>query len=67
MKISEAAARGKKIIRTDDRGRIAGTYPTNTYDHCFSENIEKSPTMVNWNPSVEDLTADDWEILDESL
>lgn len=67
MKISEAAAKGKKIIRAADRGNIAGMYPTNTYDRCYIENIMEHPTLVNWNPSVEDLIAEDWEILDEPL
>ena len=43
--------------------------PTNSYATCiiftWVENTDKSDRCKNWNPTADDLMADDWEVTKE--
>ena len=40
--------------------------PTNSYDTCIIMTIEKGREIKssrNWNPTVDDLSANDWKVI----
>lgn len=74
MKIHEAAKiaaeENKLMIRksvSEIFGGITGAIkPTNSYDTCLLYRIDTDGTMKYvrcWNPTLDDLTADDWMII----
>lgn len=76
MKISEAVKKAMeqhKLIYRNNIRRKSGWHntfikPTNSYDACiiviYSDRKEIS-SCRNWNPTGDDLIADDWELWDE--
>ena len=76
MNIQEAAKKAlesngtiyRESVKGGDIKRYGAIKPTNTYDTCLlvilSEGqVEKSCRC--WNPTADDLIADDWEVTDE--
>ena len=73
MKISEAVQLAmeqegmiyRKGIWSDKGFSNVFIRPTNSYDNCivvkYQDGKEKS-SCRNWNPTAEDLMADDWEL-----
>lgn len=73
--VKEAMRDNALIIRTSARETKSDIYsairPTNSYDTCLlvvmkGERIDRACRW--WNPTADDLTADDWECLrDDSV
>lgn len=73
MNIQEAVKKAieekKEIYRKSAKQDFSDTYatimPTNTYDTCLlivnAGNEKKS--CRNWNPTADDLIADDWALI----
>ena len=54
----------RKTVKNTDCGVYALVKPTNSYDACLlivNTNGEKK-SCRNWNPTADDLMADDWEV-----
>ena len=78
MKISEAVQlamkNGKYIQRETIEGTIGSSFhptkikPTNSYGFCIVYTLDEKGNEIhhckNWNPSAEDLMADDWVLTD---
>lgn len=78
MKISEAVKRaveeGKYIQREGIEGLFNKSFhqtkikPTNSYASCIVYTFDQKGNEIrhckNWNPSAEDLMADDWVLID---
>lgn len=75
MKIHEAVKKAIKqngeIYRSSTRDKHADVYttikPTNTYDACLlivNKGKEKK-SCRHWNPTADDLMANDWEVTTE--
>lgn len=72
MKIHEAVRKAIKqngvIYRSSAKAECAEVYatikPTNTYDACvlIVNKGNKKKSCRNWNPTADDLIADDWEV-----
>lgn len=76
MKISEAVEKAmeqdKMIYRHNIRHETGyhSTFikPTNSYDTCIVVSYregKETASCRNWNPTGDDLIADDWELWDE--
>ena len=74
MKIQKAVKKALEVDGFIARKSIykeSGTYktvikPTNSYDTCIIMIIEKGREIKssrNWNPTVDDLSANDWEVI----
>lgn len=69
--VKEAIKKGREIYRKSARNETLNVYatikPTNTYETCLltvhSESNEKS--CRSWNPTADDLMADDWKVTTE--
>ncbi len=75
MRIHEAVrmaiGENKEIYRTSVKNEDSDVYatikPTNTYEACVlivNRNGEKK-SCRNWNPTADDLMANDWELTTE--
>lgn len=72
--VSEAMAQGRRMQRRSSTfWRAVRIRPTNTSACCLMETTEefrkakcfqKKVLSPRWNPSAEDLLADDWEVVD---
>lgn len=67
--VKEALATDTLIYRKSTmwscRGRRTGIKPTNSYETCIAvtlKNGEPQDSSKNWNPTADDLMADDWEL-----
>lgn len=68
----QAAAEGRYMVRElaySEIGRVALIKPTNSYDGCLLCMSDGEPYMIGkicrcWEPTLDDLTADDWKIVD---
>lgn len=67
--VKEAMENGKMIYRVStmqtNGARHGAIKPTNTYDECIlivMEDGEPKRSCRAWNPTADDLMADDWEI-----
>jgi len=59
----------KSIQRADGR-RQSFIQPTNSYDTCFIVTYCDGKAIVscrNWNPTGDDLAANDWEVVDKKM
>ncbi|MEH2947070.1 MW1434 family type I TA system toxin [Sporofaciens sp. JLR.KK001] len=76
MNIQEATKKavedGGLIYRTStmqaNKARHGAVNPTNTYDACILVVMEKGVQKKScraWNPTADDLLADDWEVAKE--
>lgn len=71
--VKKAAEQNGLIVRKgifDKNGlRITAIKPTNSYDTCilvsYDKNTKKNRSCRNWNPTQDDLMADDWGLLEE--
>lgn len=71
--VREAIETGKCITRESVEGETGKSYrqtrirPTNSYANCiictYDMNGEEIHHCRNWNPSAEDLMADDWVLV----
>lgn len=68
MKINEAVEKAlkdkKPITRTSLKGFGFKIFPTDSSDCCYiiHKDEKKQPTRC-WNPTANDLLADDWEVV----
>lgn len=68
MKINEAVEKAlkekKPITRTSWKDFSFKILPTNTHDCCYviTEDEKQKPAKC-WNPTADDLLADDWEVV----
>lgn len=68
--IEENAMIARSSVYTDVSDLYGIIKPTNTYDNCLLIILwdgEIKRTAANWNPSADDLTADDWIVLRDEL
>lgn len=76
MKISEAVEKAmnagamiyRKSVRKEQGYRNTAIMPTNSYDTCILVTIcegKETGSCRNWNPTADDLMADDWELWGE--
>lgn len=72
--VKQALEDNKVIYRESAKGECADIYavikPTNSYDTCLL--IVKSgkgdkKSCRHWNPTADDLIADDWKVLRDKL
>lgn len=63
-------SKDKSIMRVDT-GEYPIQYPmlkpSNSYGHCILYILDKKGKLMgakNWQPSTNDLIADDWEVID---
>ena len=68
---AQAAAEGKAIARTGGGWNRISIVPTNTIDCCLLTIHPIALAKANhigigrrWNPSLDDLVADDWRVTD---
>ena len=68
MRISEAVEKALKedkgITRKSLQKYGFEIYPTNSGECCYVETINQQPSRC-WNPTADDLIADDWEMVNE--
>lgn len=68
MKIYEAVPKaselGKGIVRECYLKQIHAILPTNSYNGCIGMIKSSTSELRRWNPSSEDLMADDWLVVD---
>lgn len=63
MKVYEAAEEAVKNGKAIRRGDMPDVMvPTNTYDACVG--FFEFSRFRRWNPTPEDLAADDWEVVE---
>lgn len=63
----------KKCIFNTEHYKVGAILPTNSYDCCQLIKIEKDKDGFKfgksrvrwWNPTLDDLTADDWIVIDD--
>ncbi len=76
MHINEAVEKAireeGKIIRSSAQRPESEIYsvitPTNSYDTCLIETLHNGKlkrAAANWNPTADDLMADDWTVITE--
>lgn len=75
MNIQEATKRAlendAEIYRESAKKQYSDVYatikPTNSYDTCILivNKDEKKKCCRNWNPTADDLMADDWSVIKE--
>ena len=55
----------RESVMTSDSNTYATIKPTNSYDSCLLivNRGDKKESCRNWNPTADDLMADDWEVL----
>lgn len=69
--VKMAIKEGKEIYRESARKECSDTYatikPTSTYDACILtvHREGKKKSCRNWNPTADDLLANDWEVTTE--
>lgn len=70
--VRKAVEENGRIIRSSGRGPESDIYsvitPTNSYDTCLItvfHNGKPRRTAGRWNPSADDLMADDWTVITE--
>lgn len=69
---AQAMAQGRRMQRRNGAfWRTLRVRPTNTPDCCLIEMSQEAQRVKgprkpapHWNPSAEDLLADDWEVVD---
>lgn len=58
----------RKTIDNEYSFRLTRIKPTNSYANCIVYTFEKDGKEIshckNWNPSAEDLIANDWVLID---
>lgn len=59
-----AMKEGKYIYKESEKneGIEIDIFPTNTWDCCVLISKDSEKVGKRWNPSANDLVADDWEI-----
>ena len=72
--VREAVETAKRITKESIEGELGKSYhqtrirPTNSYANCivytYDINGKEIHHCRNWNPSAEDLLADDWVLVD---
>lgn len=68
MAIEKDSAICRKSIRASCDTRFAVIRPTNSYETCkiiTYQDGEEISSCRCWNPTADDLTADDWEMFKE--
>ena len=70
--VEKAMKENGKIIRSSVRIPESEIYsvitPTNSYDTCLIETLHNGKlerAAANWNPTADDLMADDWTVITE--
>ncbi len=70
--VKKAMEENGKIIRSSVRRPESEIYsvitPTNSYDTCLIETLHNGKlkrAAANWNPTADDLMADDWTVITE--
>lgn len=58
--IKEADKQGKGIAREEWGLRPESIFPTNTIQCCILVSFKGDSIKPRWNPSKDDLVADDW-------
>ena len=65
LKISKAVKKAleekKPITRTSLKDFGFKVFPTDSSDCCYIVNEKQQPSRC-WNPTADDLTADDWDL-----
>ncbi|EOJ20303.1 MW1434 family type I TA system toxin [Enterococcus faecalis] len=62
--VEVAISKGKYIYRQSEReeGIEVNIFPTNTWDCCILISKGTEKVGKRWNPSANDLMANDWQI-----
>ena len=58
--------KGNRWIGNRTRSVRIAIQPTSSYETCIVrrfDNGEETKRHVHWNPTADDLTADDWELM----
>lgn len=72
--VKEAIKRDAVISRKSAQRKLTNVYavikPTNTYDTCLLIMCRKGKEVESagmWNPTADDLIADDWQVLKDEF
>ncbi len=65
----QALPQGKGITRKiwDRQHLLMAIFPTNTSECCIASTLGNHLPKPRWNPTADDLLAEDWKVIEENL